>query len=160
MFGKRELRNLNRRIENIKSAGLQPITLKSPADLMERFIHEKGTGKEGTFKTYAEYTRQYGYIDEQLFYNMIEDFFDLYKGQLNVKGAKAYAATRARELLIDRFGYSYDIDVILDMKDKDLYDLISKVGRETNERVRNGETSDVFYYLLEEYLEDMINTSY
>ena len=160
MFNMRSVYNVNKRIGRIKEAGLQPITLKSPADLIEKFIHERGTSKEGLFKTYAEYVREYGYIDRELYYNIIEDFFNVYENQLNVKGAMKYAAQRARHLLEDRYN-NLDIDFdVEEISERELVDIVSKAGRETNERVKNGETSDIFYYLLEKYMDELYNTAY
>lgn len=147
------IKGVNQSIEDIKSHGLQPITLKSPADIIEKFIEPKGTSKEGQFKTYTQYIDQYGYITEEQYESVITDFIAEYAEQFDLRGAIEYKAeeTIAR---LEKFIPDETMSRIYEMTDDEIVKMIQWVGETTNEAKANGAMSDVFYYYLEQYLDD------
>ena len=150
---KQILRQVNQDISEIKNFGLQPITLKSPANIIEKLIQPKGTSAEGEFKTYEQYISEYGYISEQEYSTYVMDFIADYHEQLNLKGAVDYQLKWALANLEGRV----EDDVfsrIETLTKEELIRLIQMAGEDANETVRNGGYSDIFYYFIEQYLGD------
>lgn len=145
------IKNVNRRIANIKKHGLIPITLKSPADLIENFIHPKGTGIEGEFKSRKQYMFEHGYISKEEYENTIMGFINEYEEQLNTRGALRYQAERVLSSLENAGMYDDRLD---NMTPAQIIKMIQVVGEATNDKKRAGYDSSSFYYLLTAYLDD------
>lgn len=145
----------NNDIREIKEFGLQPITLKSPANIIEKLIHPKGTSNEGEFMTYSEYINKFGYISKSEFYDSILEFISNYSSQLNLEGAIDYQA----DIVLNKVDNKLSDDTIYhlaNMDKQDLIELIRMAGYAANVAVRNGATSDVFYYYIEQYIDNYI----
>lgn len=148
--------NINKSIREIKEFGLQPITLKSPANIIEKFIEPKGTKTEGEFKTYDQYVEEYGYITEEEYQSYIRNFIGEYENQLNLTGAIKWQS----EAILERLDGVLDEDyyeMVAGMDRADLIEMIQKAGMSTNEAVRSGYDSSVFYYYLIQYIDDYYN---
>lgn len=148
--------NINKSIREIKEFGLQPVTLKSPANIIEKFIEPKGTKNEGEFKTYDQYIEEYGYITEEEYQSYIRNFIGEYENQLNLTGAIKWQS----EAILERLDGVLDEDyyeMVAGMDRADLIEMIQKAGMSTNEAVRSGYDSSVFYYYLIQYIDDYYN---
>lgn len=144
------INQVNKDIKEIKEFGLQPVTLKSPANIIEKFIEPKGTSREGEFKTYEQYISEHGYISQEEYNNYVMNFIADYHSQLYLEGAIDYQVKAVIHSLEDRV--SDDFMASLEtMSKEDLIDLIREAGEAANEAVRNGGYSDIFYYYLEQF---------
>ena len=144
------LKQVNQDIKEIKEFGLQPVTLKSPANIIEKFIEPKGTSREGEFKTYEQYISEYGYISQEEYNNYVMNFIADYHSQLYLEGAIEYQAQAVLNSLEGRVSDDL-LSKIETMSREDLIDLIREAGEAANEAVRNGAYSDIFYYYLEQF---------
>ena len=166
----RKLRNLNLRIENIQKSGLQPVTLKSPADIIERFVNRKGTSAEGKIKTYNQYVRdeiksaeraktEPKIVTKEEYQSLISSFVDDYSDQLTVLGNLRYQARaimHKMDVAISKTAIDDDLyEKLSSLKKKDLIDLIKKAGEESNQGKKDGAYgSSEFYVLINRYLPD------
>lgn len=98
------IRNINKRIKRIKSFGLTPVTLKSPADIIEKIVNQKGTGTEGLIMTYQE--AQFTALHERNEQLTLEDYNDSlrtfmegYENQTYVQGAINEAYRVGKEII-------------------------------------------------------------
>lgn len=135
----KEYININKRLQRIKDLGLTPITLKSPSDITEKFMYEKGTGKEGLIMSYDEArfmalnTRNEQLTIEE-YNHSIEVFMRDFGEQTYVQGA----VDRAYEIGIKILDSVYDNPRIPITKDyeklnkKDLINLLQNIGYDIN----------------------------
>ena len=160
------LKNVNRRIDRIKESGLQPVTLKTPADIIEQFVEKKGTSEEGRIKTYREYLKSRGdnpIISEAEYMTKIKDFVFNYDEQLTVYGniRYQYESALAKMLIGNERGQITDslMDDLSKISKRDMIELIIRAGEETNTGVIRGDyDSEQFYYLLAKYSKDYIKS--
>lgn len=153
------IEDVNRNIREIKEFGLQPVTLKAPANIIEKFIEPKGTSSEGEFKTYDQYVEEYGYITEEEYETYVASFIVEYTDQLTLEGAIKWQA----EAILDRLEGNIDeyyYDQLANLDRADLVEIIQKAGMATNEAVRNGFESSIFYHYLIQYMSDYDTSDY
>lgn len=96
--------NVNKRLQRIKDMGLTPITLKSPSDIAQKIVYQKGTGNEGLIMSYKEASfmaqndRNETLTIEE--YNKsVETFMREYNEQTYIEGALDQAIERAKGTL-------------------------------------------------------------
>lgn len=156
------IRNVNRRIQNIKNNEVQPWTLKSEANIFGLILRPKGSSKEGEILTYKEadfYYRKNNNgtpLPPSTYYEAVEDFLDNYANKVTVN----YAYEQAKEVGLKRItsllnsGRSFDeldldnvddiiekFDVLINMKAKDFVKFMQELG-ETLNNLPKGYSSD------------------
>lgn len=151
------VRQANRRIDRIKSIGMQPVTLKSPADSIRIYIEEKGTSREGQFKTWAQIRLEHSDITIEKYEKDIKDFLlSSYGEQTTVRGSFNYY----RESVINHLqesNYFEDIDVerLYRLPKQEFIELINNAHQAGAEAKDKGGSSDSFYYYIYDYLDNM-----
>lgn len=140
MTPSQEYININKRIQRIKEKGLTPITLKSPSDITQKFMYEKGTGKEGLIMSYNEASFMANTRNETLtveeYNKSIEVFMNSYAEQTYVQGAYNEAYERAKGVIhfisenINDINPDFDIDKL---SKKDVVEMLKYAGERMNE---------------------------
>lgn len=137
----KEYIKVNKRLHRIKDMGLTPITLKSPSDIAQKIVYQKGTGNEGLIMSYKEASfmaqndRNETLTIEE--YNKsVETFMREYSEQTYVEGALDQAIERAKGTLhyiqenIGEFNPEIDID---SLSKREIIDMLQYAGNQMNE---------------------------
>ena len=162
---------INQRLQRIKDLGLTPITLKSPSDITQKFMYEKGTGKEGLIMSYNEASfMAQNDRNEQLTieeYNKAIDLFIREFGeQTYVKGAIDYAYERGKGVLnyisenIGDINPDFDIDKL---SKRQVVEMLQYAGNKINElkvveqmNYKNGNSPTEFLDYVDQWYEEHI----
>lgn len=130
---------VNQRLQRIKDLGLTPVTLKSPSDITEKFMYQKGTSNEGLIMSYSEAAfmalndRNENLTIEE-YNHSIEVFMRDFGEQTYVQGA----LDRAYEIGIKILDSVYENPKIpisneyKDLNKKDLVKLLQDIGYDIN----------------------------
>lgn len=149
------IKNANKRIETIKEYGMQPITLKSPADKIRRFIEPKGTSMEGQFKTYAEVRSDNPSITREEYENVIKSFLDSpYGSQTYFSEAFKYYEKIINQLEEIEMFEEQDIKNMQKLSRREFIEMVEKAGELSNAERKEYGTSGSFYEYIYQYLEE------
>lgn len=158
--------NINKRIKNIKAYGLTPITLKAPANIIEKIVSPKGTSNEGLIMSYKEASFiAFNARNERLtldeYNRSLNIFMNQYENQTYTAGAinAAYReGIKKLEWIFDKFPeFSEKVN---ELSEKDVVEMLNYVGNNIAEyiTVRGGKNeypSDAaFVELCEQWIED------
>ena len=148
----KKVQQANRRIARIKEAGLQPITLKSPADLIERFVERKGTSREGELKTWAQVRLEYDNITKEEYEKSISEFLESdYGKQTYFKEAVNYYSERIINQLIEAGYDDEDISRLYNLPKKEFIKMVERASELAKADKDSGGSSNSFYYYLFQY---------
>lgn len=152
----KKVQQANRRIERIKDAGMQPITLKSPANIIERFVEKKGTSKEGRIKSWKQVSLEYGKeITKEEYEQSIEDFLNSYYGkQTYFNEAYKYYSERIIDQLIEEGYDNEEISRLYNLPKKEFIDKINEAHEKAKNDKDSGGSSNSFYYYLFQYSDE------
>lgn len=158
---KYDIQSINRRIRNIKSNDLQPVTLKSVSDYYANIISPHGTSKEGEILTYSQAKKMYEQnfkgetLTQEQYQEYLNDLIENYGEQLSVKGAFDYAYERASGVLNyieNNDPYAYE--QLMKKDRKTIVQILSEVGENVNTLTKMGyQSGDNYLELLNQWLE-------
>lgn len=148
----KKIQQANKRIERIKEAGLQPITLKSPADLIEKFVERKGTSREGELKTWGQVKSEFDNITREEYEKSITDFLESdYGKQTYFKEAVNYYSERIINQLIESGYDEEDISRLYKLPKREFIKLVERASELAKSDKDSGGSSNSFYYYLFQY---------
>ena len=165
----RDYIKINKRLQRIKDLGLTPVTLKSPSDITEKIIYQKGTGNEGLIMSYNQAAfLAYNERNEQLtieeYNKSIQIFMEDYKEQTYVEGAykEAYRQAKATLEFIENNINFFESDIdINSLSEKETVKMLQYVGTKMNEfKAEVGNTykefnsPEIFLQYVEQWFEE------
>lgn len=167
------IRNVNRRIQNIKNNEVQAWTLKPEANIFGLILRPKGSSKEGEVLTYKEadfYYRKNNNgtpLPPSLYYETVEDFLDNYANRVTVE--KAYE--EAKEIGVKRLislvnsNRSFDeldldnvddiiekFDILLNMKPKEFVKFMQQLGETLNNLPKEYSSDQALIEYIDQYI--------
>lgn len=150
-----KLKAANIRIRRIKEAGMQPITLKSPADIIRNYVEKKGTSQEGEFKTWKQVKEKYGdKISQEEYEQAITEFLSgEYGQQTYFREAFAYYSERIITQLIEAGFEDEEISKLYNLPKRAFIEAIEKASLRAKEDKDMGGSSNSFYYYIYQYLD-------
>lgn len=149
------IRNANKRIQHIKDAGMEPITLKSPANVIEKFIEPKGTSREGLFKTWSQVREEFDDITKLEWEEIMLNFLGgKYGKQTSFSDALDYNVERA-ELIVEMFADEDYLKKFYKLSKREKVNLIRDAGEAADFAEKNGHPygSGYFYHYIYDYLD-------
>ena len=149
------VRQANKRIEKIKEFGMQPITLKSPANIIEKFVEPKGTSREGQIKTWAQVRLEYDGISMREYENAVREFLQgEYGGQTYVKGAFEYYKNNVVNQMTEMGYDDLEINRLEKLSKKDFISAIDYASEmASRDRIEKGDSGSFYQYIID-YLDN------